>query len=243
MNVQLLEKLQNYAIPANAVELIRKTSVVFLVGITAAGKDTVLRRLLESEDYHHIVSHTTRPPRTNHGILEQNGVDYHFIDLAAAEKMIDNGGYIEAKVFSGNVYGTSVAEIQMAHDEGKIAITDIEVQGVVEYRAVADNVIPIFLLPPDFETWQKRLIGRYDGKLPDPADLRKRLETAKIELQEALDKPYFEYVVNKDLDTTVAIVDEIAHGSFSEKKNHEARLVAQSLLADLDTHLSGTLDA
>lgn len=237
MNQAIFNKLSEYKIPDAAVSLIRNSNVVFLVGVTAAGKDTVLRRLLDSDDYHHIVSHTTRKPRANHGVMEQDGIDYHFVDFATAEQMLDNGGYIEAKVFSGNVYGTSVAEIQMAHDEGKIAITDIEVQGVVEYRAVADNVIPIFLLPPDFKTWQERLIGRYDGKLPDPVDLRKRLETAKLELQDALDKPYFEYVVNNDLDTTVNTVDEIAHGNFSKKKNERARAVAQRLLTDLEQHL------
>lgn len=237
MNSALKQKLDNYKTPERVVELIRASKVVFLVGVTAAGKDTVLRRLIESPDYHHIVSHTTRAPRENHGVLETNGVDYHFVSLQTAEEMLDNGGYVEAKMFSGNVYGTSVAEIQMAHDEGKIAITDIEVQGVAEYRNFADNVIPIFLLPPDFETWQERLKGRYADSHIDPADLRKRLETAAVELREALTKPYFEYVVNKDLDTTISIVDEIAHGNFSIAKNAEARAVAEQLLKDLEKSL------
>lgn len=238
MDNVLKEKLDNYSTPKRVVELIRASKVVFLVGVTAAGKDTVLRRLIESPDYHHIVSHTTRPPRENHGILEQDGLDYHFISLQTASDMLDNGGYVEAKMFSGNVYGTSVAEIQMAHDEGKIAITDIEVQGVAEYRNFADNVIPIFLLPPDFDTWQERLKGRYADSHIDPADLRKRLETAAVELREALNKPYFEYVVNRDLDTTISIVDEVAHGKFSREKNQRARKVAEQLLADLECYLN-----
>ncbi len=238
MQDELITKLESYTTPERVVELIKSTNVVFLVGVTAAGKDTVLRRLIESDEYHHIVSHTTRKPRTNHGVLEKDSLDYHFIDLQTAESMLDNGGYVEAKMFSNNIYGTSVAEIQMAHDEGKIAITDIEVQGVVEYKQVAHNVMPIFLLPPDFETWQQRLIGRYDGKLPDPQDIKKRLQTAQTELQEALEKPYFEYVVNEDLETTVRVVDQIAHGQLSREKNTQARIVAQSLLEDLDRHLN-----
>lgn len=235
---ELLEdKLKNYQTPAKAQQLVRDTRVVFLVGVTAAGKDTILRRLVASPDYHHIVSHTTRTPRANHGVLEQDGVDYHFIDLATAEEMLGNGGYVEAKMFSGNVYGTSVAEIQMAHDENKIALTDIEVQGVAEYRQFADNVIPIFLLPPDFKTWQERLKGRYGDAQIDPKDLRKRLETARLELREALQQPYFEYVVNKDLDTAIKIVDEVAHGSVSKKKNDASRGVAQQLLEDLEQYL------
>jgi guanylate kinase len=179
------------------------------------------------------VSHTTRPPRSNHGVLETDGVHYHFIDLETAERMIDNNGFIEAKIYSDNVYGTSVAEIQMAHDEGKIAITEIEVQGVAEYKAVASSVIPIFIVPPDYQTWQERLLGRYDGNA-NSKDLKKRLETAKVELRDALEKPYFEYVVNKDLETTVKIVNEIAHGNFSSKKNEEAREIARQLLNELE---------
>ncbi len=89
MEQALLQKLTDYKIPKQAVELIKASQVVFLVGVTAAGKDTVLSRLIAMPDYHHIVSHTTRLPRTNHGVMEQNGVDYHFIDLKTAETMLD----------------------------------------------------------------------------------------------------------------------------------------------------------
>lgn len=222
--------------PDHVTQLINNTRIVFLVGVTGAGKDTVIHQLLKSGEYHNIVSHTTRAPRHNHGIPEQNGVEYHFVDLKTIETMLDDGGFVEAKQFSGNVYGTSVAEIQMAHDEGKIAITEIEVQGVAEYRKVSDSVIPIFLLPPDFDTWQKRLSGRH-GETVNPDDLAKRLNTAKIELREALEKDYFEYVVNQDLQETIKIVDEIAHGNFSTAKNDQAKAVAQQLLIDLQDHL------
>lgn len=234
MNDSLKKKLQTYKAPEEVKELIRDTRILFMVGVSAAGKDTVRTKLLASGKYHHIISHTTRPPRANHGIMEQEGSDYHFIDIAAAEKMLDDGEFVEAKIFSGNIYGTSVAEIRQAHDDGKIAITDIEVQGVAEYKAISDNAIPVFLLPPDYDTWQKRLNGRYiDGQI-DQEDIKKRLETAKIELEEALEKPYFEYVVNDDLSTTIKIVDEIAHGEFSAKKNQQARELAQTLLDKLN---------
>lgn len=236
MDDSLKRKLADYKTPKKAIELIRNTRIVFLVGVTGAGKDTVIHELLKSGDYHGIVSHTTRAPRYNHGVLEQNGIEYHFVDFPTVEIMLDSGGFVEAKQFGDNVYGTSVAEIQMAHDEGKIAITEIEVQGVAEYRAVSDNATPIFLLPPDFETWQSRIHKRY-GDTVDPAEVRKRLETAKLELQEALDKDYFEYVVNKDLSTTVRIVDEISHGNFSREKNDQAKAVARNLLQDLNNHL------
>jgi len=238
MDDNLKTKLASYKTPERVIELIRATNIVFLVGVSAAGKDTVINQLAKnSSGYHLIISHTTRPPRHNHGVLEQNGVEYHFIDLQTAETMLDEGGFVEAKLVHGNVYGTSVAEIQMAHDEGKIAITEIEVQGIAEYRRVADNVLPIFLLPPDFETWQARFHKRYDADKINRDDMKKRMETARDELVEALSRDYYQYVVNKDLDETVRIVGEIAHGNLSIEKNQQARVVAKQLLDQLATLL------
>jgi guanylate kinase len=236
INENLINKLKSYKVPAAAVEVIRSAKIVFLVGVTAAGKDTVINELLKSTDYHCIVSHTTRPPRYNHGELEQDGIHYHFINLQEVERMLDNNEFIEAKIYSGNIYGTSVAEIQAAKDKSKIAITEIEVQGVAEYRAVSDTVLPIFLLPPDFQTWQSRLMKRYGEKI-DQEDLRKRMETAREELQEALDKDYFEFVINDQLESTISVVDQIAHVHLSAKKNEESKAVAQHLLAEIDRAL------
>ncbi len=232
----LLNKLANYRVPPRAVELIKSAQIVFLVGVAGAGKDTIINELLKSGDYHYIVSHTTRPPRYNHGVLERDSFEYHFIDLKKAEVMLDNQEFIEAKLVHGNIYGTSIAEIQAAKDKSEIAITEIEVQGVAEYRAVSDTVLPIFLLPPDFQTWQARLQKRYGGEV-DEEDLMNRLQTAKAELQDALNKDYFEFVVNDDLNKAISIVDEIAHGHLSSKKNEEAKIIARELLAQLDKSL------
>lgn len=236
MDSNLTQQLANYKVPPEAVELIRSTHIVFLVGITAAGKDTIIGELLKSGDYHYIVSHTTRKPRHNHGVLEQDGIDYHFITIDEASRMLANNEFIEAKFFSGNIYGTSIAEIQTAKDKAEIAISEIEVQGIAEYRSVSDTVLPIFLLPPNFKTWQERLAKRYDGKV-DPEDLRKRMETARIELQEALDKDYYEFVVNEDLGKAIHIVNEIAHGNLSSAKNEQAKAIARELLDSINANL------
>lgn len=232
MDTKLAQQLADYRVPARAAELIRATNIVFLVGITAAGKDTVIGELLKSGDFHYIVSHTTRKPRYNHGMLEQDGLEYHFVTLEEVSRMLDNQEFIEAKLVHGNVYGTSVAEIQTAKDKSEIAISEIEVQGIAEYRAVSDAVLPIFLLPPSFDIWQERLGKRYGGDI-DQEDLRKRMETAKAELQEALDRDYYEFVVNRDLGKTITIVNEIAHRNLSSDKNEQAKQIARELLKSI----------
>jgi guanylate kinase len=228
---RLAAKLAAYQPAVKTVELVRQTPIVLLVGISGAGKDTIKHRLLGTGNYHHIVSHTTRAPRENHGIMEQDGQDYHFIDLAKAESLLDEGGFVEAKMYSGNVYGTGAAEIQAAHDEHKIAITDIEVQGVAEYKDMSAKVIAVFILPPDYEAWQKRLRARYGDKEPDPTDMEKRMHTAIRELEEALKVPYYHFVMNDDLETAVETVDKIGHNQdIFNRKDTEVRAQAEELL-------------
>jgi guanylate kinase len=194
--------------------------------------------LLTTGRYHHIVSHTTRPPRINHGVIEQDGREYHFIDKLTAEKMLDEQALIEAKTYSGNLYGTSVAEIQAAHDEGKIAMTDIEVQGVAEYKNLDPGVMAVFLLPPDFQTWQDRLRRRY-GDVVDVADARLRLQTALNELEQLLNTNYYVAVINDDLDTAFNQVQVIT-GSKTHTTPDEpgARAVAKQLARDIQTYLA-----
>lgn len=234
MNEELGHLLESYNTPPRAIELLGKTKVVFLVGVSGAGKNTILRELLKTREYKLVISHTTRKPRKNHGILEKDGEAYHFIDEIEAKRMLENEEFIEAKIYSGNVYGTSIAEVEDAYRERKIAISDIEVQGISEYMQVAPSVIPIFILPPDFNTWRQRLKDRFKGLNYDLQEMQTRLNTAKKELAEALSKDYFEFVVNDDLAHAVEVANKIAHGELSAKKNEEARQVAQTLLDRLN---------
>jgi len=231
----ILQKLVDaYTLSPVAVELVKSTPIVLLVGVSGAGKDSIKHKLLETGKYHHIVSHTTRAPRENGGVMEQDGVEYHFITKERAAEMLRNGEFIEAKKYSDNVYGTSVAEIQKAHDEGKVAITDLEVQGVAEYKAISSSVIAEFILPPNYQEWQRRLHARYGTKEADPADIARRMQTAIAELKEALARPYYHFVVNEKLEEAVRAADSIArhHDEFTVIDT-SFRVWAERLLEDL----------
>lgn len=238
MDSSLAEKLAAYKPASTVTQLVKSTPILLLVGPTGAGKDSLKERLLATGRFHHIISHTTRQPRINHGVLEQDGQDYHFINKATAEKMLDEHEFIEAKMYSDNLYGTSTAEIQAAHDDGKIAMTDIEVQGVAEYKAIDPNVMAVFLLPPDFKIWQARLQRRY-GDVVDVADYRMRLETALKELNELLTTEYYVAVINQDLDEVVRQVETITGSAdHSTPQDPQARQVAKQLEQDIKTYLS-----
>jgi guanylate kinase len=240
VDISLTSKLATYQPAASTAELIKKTPILLLVGPTGAGKDTLKDKLLAEGNYHHIISHTTRPPRINHGIIEQDGREYHFIDMDTAAKMLDDHALIEAKIYSGNLYGTSIAEIQAAHDEAKIAMTDIEVQGVAEYKTLDPGVMAIFLLPPDFETWQKRLQRRY-GDVVDAKDYRRRLQTALEEIEQLLNTDYYIALINDDLTTTFKQVQTLTASKTHEQPDDSAaRAVAKRLATDIQAHLDET---
>lgn len=231
--------IDNYRPNNQAIDLIKRTKIVLLVGISGAGKDTIKRQLLQDDQFRDIVSYTTRSPRRNLGIFEQNGLDYHFIDHETAIDMLENHQFIEAKFVHGTVYGTGVREIQEIQNQGKVAITDIDVQGVVEYKDLSQNVVAIFILPPNYDEWRRRLSERYVTAAEFEAEWPKRFDSAIKELTSALEMPYYHFVINQDLTEAARVVKEIAlKPDVYNRKDDEARLAARDLLEQIKARQS-----
>lgn len=227
--------ISHYKPSSEVVQIIQNTKIVLLVGISGAGKDTVKKELLKRDDYREIISHTTRAPRENNGILEVDGVEYHFVSREDAAEMLERKEFIEAKLVHGSVvYGTSVGEVRAAGEQGKIAITDVDVQGVDEYKELSRDVVAMFLIPPTYAEWQVRLKSRYATKEAFLAEWPRRRESAISELTRALELPYYHFIINSDLSETVRIADEIAHKpDVFHRKDDEARLAARDLLEEI----------
>jgi guanylate kinase len=238
IHARIATKLRNYKPSPHVVKTVKATPIMFVVGFTGAGKDALKDVLLVTGKYHHIVSHTTRLPRINGGEMEQDGVEYHFVDLNTAEDMINAGAFVEAKTYSTNLYGTSVDEIQAAHDEHKIALTDIEVQGIAEYKAIDPSIKAVFVLPPSFEVWQERLIKRY-GKGLNQDDYKRRMETALTELEQLLTTVHFVCVINDNLQEAAAEIDLLATtGQENVIADQLARTVAEKIYTDIQAKLA-----
>jgi guanylate kinase len=152
--------------------------------------------------------------------------------------MLDTGAYVEATIYSGNVYGTSVAELLAARNADKVAIGDIEVQGVDSYRRIdPERTSAVFIVPPSYQVWQERLLGRYRGTI-DQADYERRVTTARHELVYVLSSPYYYFVVNDVLTTAVAEIADIATtGMHAEERQAAGRQATERLLAQLDLSL------
>lgn len=230
-----IEKLIREYQPSESVrQLVIQTKIVLLVGISGAGKDTTKQRLMQSSEFADIVSYTTRQPRQNKGIWEREGIDYNYIDEATAARLLESHAFVEAKFVHGTVYGTGVKQIQDIRDAGKIAVTDIDVQGVDEYKKLSPGVVAIFLLPPNYQEWRRRLSVRYASQEEFDREWPKRYNSAIREITHALEVPYYHFVINDDIDETARIVRAIAlKPDVYNRKDDEARLAARDLLEQL----------
>lgn len=232
MNIEQI--ISDYTMSEQAHDVVQKTRLMLIASIAGGGKDTVVRELVKTGEFHRIVSHTTRQPRMNHGVLEVDGEDYHFIDQATAAEMLQAHAFIEAKYVHGNIYGTSIAEVEKAYLQGKVAATDIDIQGVVEYLDVKPDTHAVFLLPPSVDTWLDRLSRRYDGDLSSHQDeLQKRFRTAYDEIKHIQEDDRFVLIINDDLPTTVKRVLGVLDGTVSRSSGY-ADKVTEHLLDYLE---------
>jgi guanylate kinase len=243
LDTRLKQKVADYTVTAKDVEPISQAPLLFAVGITAAGKNVLLQRLLQKYpgEYHFSVSHTSRLPRQNHGVMEQDGVEYHFVDLATIDRMLDEHAFIEAQIIHNAwISGSSIAEIADAYRQRRIAVSDVDVQGVEAYVKLGLHVKPVFILPPSYDVWMERLLIRYEGK-PHKHDLVLRMQSAIKEIEHALAVDYFYIVINENLDKTTDLVNQIAHGEAVDPRYHKAIDIAQNLLERLRTELDQML--
>lgn len=226
--------ISGYAPSQAAIDLVRSTKIALLVGIAGAGKDTIKQELLKLDTFQDIVSHTTRAPRVNNGIPEVDHVDYHFIDTETALRMAASHEFIEIKQVHDTMYGTSISELQKSKDADKIATTDIDVQGVDEYKQLSPAVVAIFILPPNYKIWRDRLAKRYPTDEAFAAEWPKRRASAIKELNRSLAVPYYHFLINDDLGRAVRVAEEIAErGDSFVRKDDEARLMARNLLQEI----------
>jgi guanylate kinase len=232
---RLRQKVAAYKPSPDALKAIRRAPLLLLVGTTGAGKNAILDHLLANypNEYDFIVSHVTRPPRP----YEKEGVHYYFINFAAAEKLLDSAGYIESNIVHANdIYGTTVAEVKRIYDQGKIASTDITIEGADDYVRLGLNAKAVFLLPPSYEVWRERFNKRNDAI--DTAELKRRLESALYEIKHALETPHYYIVINDKLEDTAELVNRIAHGEPVEPHFHKAMAIAEEMAQRIRVELS-----
>ncbi|MFI5142784.1 MAG: guanylate kinase [Thermoanaerobaculales bacterium] len=160
---------------------------------SGGGKTTLIRRVIAEQaahgrQAHFSVSHTTRSPRP----AERNGVDYHFVDRPAFERMIANREFLEYAEVHNNLYGTSRGEVEGRLDRGCDVFLDIDIQGARQVRASIPDAVKVFVFPPSFAELRRRLVERRQDA-DDVIDLR--IRNAVKEMREYAE---FDYVIIND---------------------------------------------
>jgi guanylate kinase len=216
----------SYQMPNHAKELIASGKLLILCGVTASGKNTISNYLVKHGKYEHVVSHTTRHPRENHGILEQSGKEYWFVSPEEMLDMVLQKKFIEVKAIHGDTcYGTSIESVESVIRAGYHPVMEIDVQGVIELVDIVPSLQPIFVLPPSYEVWMERLGTR--GEMSD-GEKSRRLRSASMEIQTALDHRSFVLVVNHEVEITAA---ELMRGlDTSVSAQEDNRKLAMELL-------------
>lgn len=207
---------------------------VMLVASTSTGRNTVIQELIKSPEYHFVISDTTRPPQKRDGQMEQNGVHYFFRSEEEILSDLKAGEFLEAAIIhEQQVSGISIRELEKAKTLNKIAITDMETVGADNVMHAKPDAKAIFLLPPNFDEWQRRILSR--GYM-SPQEIRNRLTSAHKEFQTALSSRYYQFVIANNVKQAAGIVDSLAHGGSNPHQD-----TGRSLIHHLDSQLEHKL--
>ncbi|MEZ4414764.1 MAG: guanylate kinase [Gemmatimonadota bacterium] len=210
-----------------------------LVAPSGTGKTTVAHALVQrSERFRFSVSATTRRPRGR----EVDGVDYHFLDEATFRAWIEQGRFAEWAAVHGRLYGTPLANFEVARQEGVTLLLDIDVQGALEIQERVPDALVIFLLPPTGRALLERLRGR---GTETRQELAARLRTALAELDLAPRFPI--QLVNQNVDETArvleALVDRPALRSGAFDEGARVAEIAATLREELERLEEGSREA
>jgi guanylate kinase len=188
--------------PKKQKTIARRGLMLVLSSPSGAGKTTLSRMLLKADRNIELsVSVTTRPKRKG----EKNGKDYHFIDRARFDAMVNKGQLLEwAEVF-GYFYGTPRLPVQRALRAGRDVLFDIDWQGTQQLSEKArGDIASIFVLPPSIAELERRLHTR---ALDDEDVIRGRMAKASGELSHWAEYDYV--IINDSLDHAFAEVQMI----------------------------------
>ena len=180
----------------------RRGLLVVLSSPSGAGKSTIARLLMaEDSSITMSISATTRPMRSG----EVEGRDYHFVDEAEFQRLVDGDELAEWAYVFDHRYGSPKEPIKEALKDGHDILFDIDWQGTQQLRgAFGTDLVRIFILPPSMPELERRLRGRGT----DTEDvIQSRMRRAAAEIGHWGEYDYV--LINRDMDECLREVQAI----------------------------------
>jgi guanylate kinase len=190
------------------IKIARRGVCLVLSAPSGAGKTAIADALLATEpDLERSISVTTRARRPT----EIDGVHYHFLTEAGFQDALRDDALLEwARVLQGaHAYGTPRAPVEKALAEGRDVVFDIDWQGHHQLRKkLPEDVVSLFVLPPDLSTLRARLVGRAGDQ---GEEIERRMRVACDEIRHCVE--FDHVVVNDDLLKATEAVRSVLHGA------------------------------
>ncbi|XP_042351212.1 peripheral plasma membrane protein CASK isoform X6 [Plectropomus leopardus] len=170
----------------------RKTLV--LLGAHGVGRRHIKNTLITKhpDRFAYPIPHTTRPPKKD----EENGKNYYFVSHDQMMQDISNNEYLEYGSHEEAMYGTRLETIRKIHQQGHIAILDVEPQALKVLRTAEFAPYVVFIAAPTITP----------GINEDESLQRLQKES------EILQKTYAHYfdqtIINNEIDETIRHLEE-----------------------------------
>ncbi|XP_065346326.1 peripheral plasma membrane protein CASK isoform X9 [Cloeon dipterum] len=185
----------------------RKTLV--LLGAHGVGRRHIKNTLIAKhpDKYAYPIPHTTRPPRAD----EENGRSYFFVSHDEMMADIAANEYLEYGTHEDAMYGTKLETIRKIHQDGLMAILDVEPQALKILRTAEFAPYVVFIGAPSFgavggvtvrnaRSTTSLSFKNYDGSL-------ERLSKESDLLKAAYGHMFDLCLVNNDIDETICALE------------------------------------
>jgi guanylate kinase len=161
--------------------------LIFIISApTGVGKTTLCKAMEGKIDtVRRVITHTTRKKRKE----ETEGVDYYFTSSEKFHEGIEKKVFVEWAEVHKNLYGTSKKALKEVLEDGYDVVLPIDVQGARSIKKEFPHAVLIFLFPPSFKEWIRRLNETHKK------DKILRLKNALKELEKV---NFFDYFIIND---------------------------------------------
>lgn len=195
----------------------RKGLLMVLSGPSGAGKGTICEQFMQKNDHVLLsVSSTTRKPREG----EIPGVNYNYITKEEFERGLQEDGFLEHVFVFDNYYGTPRDIVVENIQKGIDVLLEIEIVGAMQIKKKFPEAVLIFVLPPSIKELESRIHKRGTETVDQ---IKQRLARAINEIKEINEYSYF--IINQDVDESVAYMESIIKAEKSSVKRYNKELL------------------